>query len=134
MKRELLGKTLLSPYAAEKEEFSMREFLLSVLVLALAVLPACSSNRPEKQPIEEQNQNGEQLQPSPNEILAAEVAQQYALSHAQLTAEEVTGLRTEYDRDDNVYEVEFNHNGWEYDYEIHALSGAVLSSVQKRQG
>ena len=112
----------------------MRVFFLSLLVLAVAVLPACSVARPEQKPTQEQNQNEGQLPPSQSDILTAEAAQLHALTHAGLSEEEVTQLHTEYDRDDITYEVEFNHNGWEYDYKIHAVSGAVLSSVQKRQG
>lgn len=109
----------------------MKEILLSLLILALASLPACSSQRPESKPQNNQTQNEQSAQ---NETLTDEEAQRYALTHAQLNEEDVTGLRTEYDRDDNVYEVEFSHNGWEHEYKIHAVSGAVLSSAQKRQG
>ena len=56
-------------------------------------------------------------------------AEAIALAHAGLTAEQVSRLRTEYDRDDGVpeYSVEFFADGWEYDYDIHAQSGKILS-------
>ena len=62
-------------------------------------------------------------------LLTREQAQAVALKHAGLTAGQVTGLRCEFDIDDGVkeYEVEFRHDGWEYDYEIHAVSAAVIS-------
>lgn len=62
-------------------------------------------------------------------VLTAEEAKEIALRHAGLTAGEVTGLRAEYDRDDGrpEFEVEFRHNGWEYEYEIHAETGRILS-------
>lgn len=71
-------------------------------------------------------------QPSPTEAAATitkEEAQSIALEHAGLTADQVTYLRTEYEIDDGVpqYEVEFHHDRWEYDYEIHAETGDVLS-------
>lgn len=59
-------------------------------------------------------------------ISAAE-AKAIALAHAGLTADQVKGLRSEYDRDDGiaVYEVEFRSGNWEYDYEIHAETGKI---------
>ena len=61
--------------------------------------------------------------------LPKEKARDIALKHAGLTAEEVTRLRVEFDYDDGVpeYEVDFHHNGYEYDYEIHAETGKILS-------
>ena len=56
-------------------------------------------------------------------------AENIALMHAGVTAEQVKGLRSEYDFDDGVahYDVEFRVGQWEYEYEIHAETGAVLS-------
>lgn len=56
-------------------------------------------------------------------------AQTVALEHAELTADQVTGLRTEYDLDDGIpqYEVEFRYGDYEYDYTIHAETGKILS-------
>lgn len=61
--------------------------------------------------------------------LSLEEAQDIALKHAGLTADQVTALHTEYEIDHGVpqYDVEFHHGGWEYDYEIHADTGGILS-------
>lgn len=61
--------------------------------------------------------------------LTREEAEARALNHAGVTADQVTGLRTEYEIDDGVprYEVQFRYEGWEYDYEINANTGAILS-------
>ena len=50
-----------------------------------------------------------------------------ALAHANLTADQVTWVKVEKDLDDGVwvYDVEFVSGDWEYDYEIHAATGAV---------
>jgi len=62
----------------------------------------------------------------PQEI-TREVAEKIALDHAGLSADAVTRLHTEYDRDRiNHYEVNFYHNGYEYDYDIHAETGEIL--------
>ena len=59
-----------------------------------------------------------------------EQARETALSHAGLTADQVTFVRSELDRDDGrlMYDVEFYTSDYkEYDYEIDANTGAVLS-------
>jgi len=61
--------------------------------------------------------------------LSPEEAQAIALAHAGFTADQVRFLRTEYESDDRVprYDVSFREGPWEYEYEIHAETGAILS-------
>ena len=61
-------------------------------------------------------------------LLTAEEVQNVALEHAGLTADQVTHLRCHYDADDPVpaYEVEFRQGDYEYDYNIHAVTGEIL--------
>lgn len=61
--------------------------------------------------------------------ITREQAQTIALEHGGFTADQVTGLRTEYEIDDGIarYEVQFRQGRWEYDYEINAETGAILS-------
>lgn len=61
--------------------------------------------------------------------LTEEQAKSIVLEHAGFTADQVTGLRTEYEIDDGIprYEVQFRQGRWEYDYEINAETGAILS-------
>lgn len=61
--------------------------------------------------------------------LTAEEAEAIALADAGLTADQVKHLRTEFDLDNGIaeYEVDFHHDGWEYDYTIHAETGKILS-------
>lgn len=65
----------------------------------------------------------------PSQLITPEDAQRIALEHAGVTAEEVTGLHTAMDIDDGrqEYDVEFRVGHLEYDYEIDAVTGAVLS-------
>lgn len=58
-----------------------------------------------------------------------EQAQAIALEHAGFTPDQVTQLRTEYEIDDGIarFEVQFRQGRWEYDYEINADTGAILS-------
>ena len=66
--------------------------------------------------------------PTPQTEITAQQAQSIALDHAGLKADQVTRLRAEKDRDDGVwvFDVEFRHGGFEYEYEIHAQTGKIL--------
>ena len=61
--------------------------------------------------------------------LSREEAEKIALEHAGLTGDQVKYLHTEYEIDDGKpqYEVSFHQDRWEYDYEIDADTGAVIS-------
>lgn len=61
--------------------------------------------------------------------ITKEEAEKIALEHAGFTADSVLRLHTEYEMDDGVpeYDVQFDKDGWEYDYTIHGKTGAVLS-------
>ena len=67
--------------------------------------------------------------PDNSDVITAEEAKETALSHAQLTEEEVTFLRTELDMDDGrkIYEIEFYSGDTEYDYDIDASTGDIIS-------
>lgn len=62
--------------------------------------------------------------------LSREEAIAIALKNAGLEESQVTRLKAEFDYDDGrpEYDVEFKHDGWEYEYEIHAESGKILRS------
>ena len=66
-----------------------------------------------------------------------EQAREIALSHAGLTADQVTFVRSELDRDDGrlMYDVEFYTSDYkEYDYEIDAATGEILSYDYDAEG
>ena len=67
--------------------------------------------------------------PAETKKISAAEAKSIALSHAGLTEAQVKGLRAEYDRDDGrpEYDVEFRVGRTEYEYEIHAETGKILS-------
>ncbi len=69
---------------------------------------------------------------SPTEVnlITREQAQNIALENAGFTADQVSRLRAEYEIEDGVpiYEVKFRQGRWEYDYEINARTGAIISS------
>lgn len=66
---------------------------------------------------------------TPATTLTPEQAEDIALSHAGLAREQVSRLHTEYEIDDRIpqYDVSFRQGNLEYDYEIHAETGEILS-------
>lgn len=66
----------------------------------------------------------------PSQLISPEEAQAIALEHAGVTAEEAVGLHTVLQIDDGrqEYEVEFRVGHLEYDYEIDAATGTILSA------
>ncbi len=71
--------------------------------------------------------------PTAPELIGTESAKEIALSHAGLTAEAVIFEKSELDieRGVKVYEIEFRSNGFEYDYEIDAVSGNIVKSEKE---
>lgn len=55
-------------------------------------------------------------------------AKSIALDHAGFAAADVSRLKSEFDMDDGqaVYEVEFDKDGWEYEYTINAIDGSII--------
>lgn len=62
-------------------------------------------------------------------LITEEAAKQAALNHAQVNAADVTFVKIKLDTDDGIseYEVEFYTDKKEYDYEINAVTGDVIS-------
>ena len=56
-------------------------------------------------------------------------AENIALAYAGFTADQVSRLRSEYEVDDGIpqYDVSFYEGDWEYEFEISAKDGQVLS-------
>ncbi len=69
-----------------------------------------------------------------NGYIGYDRAKEIALDHAGLTADGVTKLEVELDSEHTkvVYDVSFDANGYEYDYEIDAVTGEILKSDKER--
>ena len=67
--------------------------------------------------------------PAGNAALTREEVEAIALAHAGFTAEQVSRLYTEPELYDHIphYDVQFDNGPWEYEYEIHAETGDILS-------
>ena len=71
----------------------------------------------------------------PNDCyIGIQAAIRIALGHAKFHESEVSRLKCELDREDGVmvYEVEFNKDGFEYDYDIDAKTGTIMKSKKER--
>lgn len=73
---------------------------------------------------------------SSGDYISVDKAKEVALKHAGVSASSATFAKAKLDWDDGrmKYEVEFYANNTEYDYEIDAVSGAVLSYDQEGHG
>ena len=62
--------------------------------------------------------------------ISVDEAKQIALAHVNLAQKDVTFVKTKLDNEDNriVYKIEFVISNIEYDYEIDAVSGEIISS------
>ena len=71
--------------------------------------------------------------PSSSDYIGEQKAKEIALSHAGLSADKVSALEIELDskRGVVVYEVDFKYGGCEYDYDINAVSGEIVSSYKE---
>lgn len=72
--------------------------------------------------------------PPDDGYIGRQAAIRAALAHAGFGEAEVYRLKCELDREDGmmVYEIEFKKDGFEYDYDIDAKSGAVVKSKKER--
>lgn len=66
--------------------------------------------------------------------ISADEAKKAALDHAGLKESDVTDLDVDLDRDNGIlkYEIDFHANGIEYDYDINADDGTVISADKDR--
>lgn len=66
---------------------------------------------------------------TPEASITVDEAKNIALTHANLTEDVVQFLRTEQEYDDGVlvYEIDFTHGDFEYDYKINANTSEIIS-------
>ncbi len=109
-----------------------KRFCAALLIAVLTLLTGCSARAAVNTPAEgrQQTPTAAPGQTGPSaQFLTVEEAQAIALDHAGFAPDQVSFLRTEPELWDHVphYDVEFQEGRWEYDYEIHAETGAILS-------
>ena len=107
--------------AEEKVEESLRT--------VVATAPAPAATEPAAAPAAEPTIPAAPVEKLPENALSREAAEKIALDHLGFTADQVTRLRTEYEIDDGLpqFDIEFHQGDWEYEFEIHAENGQILS-------
>lgn len=108
----------------------MKIRILSLFLVGMLVVPGMTGCQAANAPGQTADMTaGALLGKHTSPALTLEQAQSIALDHAGVTADQVTALHTEYEIEHGAaqYEVEFHYDGWEYDYEIHADTGEILS-------
>ena len=98
-------------------------FLSSGVSLRCSQRPLCAPVTPAK------SEPSAPAAPALAATLTKEEAEAIALEYANFTADQVSYLRTEFEIDDRIpqYDVQFHEGFWEYEFEIHAETGAILS-------
>ena len=68
------------------------------------------------------------------DIISLEEVKEIALNHAEVAAEDAKFDDKELDEDDGdlLFELEFDTNGYEYEYDIHAITGEIVKSEKDR--
>ena len=107
--------------AEEKVEESLRN--------VVATAPAPAATEPAAAPAAEPTIPAAPVEKLPDAALTREQAEKIALDYVGFTADQVTRLRTEYEIDDGLpqFDIEFLQGDWEYEFEIHAENGQILS-------
>jgi SagB-type dehydrogenase family enzyme len=72
--------------------------------------------------------------PPADGMIGRQAAIRAALAHAQVAEQAARRLTCELDREDGrmVYEVDFKHGGFEFDYEIDARTGSIVKAKRER--
>ena len=73
---------------------------------------------------------------STSKYIGEKKAEEAALKDAELTADQAGPIKIEFDCEDGkiIYEVEFKSGGHEYEYDIDAVSGRIISSDVEKDG
>lgn len=109
--------------------------VLICLLVASLFITGCSNSETENsttvpQSTPDTTVSGQNTTDTPvqNTTITKESAKGIALSHAGATEDKVQRFESKQDYEDGrqVYEIEFDYSGFEYDYEIDAKSGEIL--------
>ena len=108
--------------------------ILLLAALTIPLLTGCNIDAVEEKldavgdAVEDRLDPGDAVPKNPPK-LTEDQAKDIALKHAGLNADQVRFQRTEFEMDRGVpqYDIEFENDSWEYEYELHADTGEILS-------
>ena len=121
--------------------------LIAIVLVLIIALTACQPQEPIPNPgnqtdplpshVRQPASTGQTALPANKDtqpVISKDEAIAIALKDAGFTEKDVTGLRAELDRDDDIplYEVDFYKDGTEYDYEINAATGKIIKAERDR--
>ncbi len=78
--------------------------------------------------------SGKTAASSASKVISTSKASEIALAHAKLNKSQVYEFECKLDKENGiqVYEVEFQHGRYEYEYEVNALTGKIISVEKNR--
>lgn len=123
----------------------MRKIIVSVLCLALALcLIGCGENEMMDDLSSGMNSAKDMVESTADKVtdgamelvasITGDQAKRKAFEHAGVKEDEVKDLDVDLDRDGMtlIFEVDFKHGDTEYDYNINAMTGEILSADKDR--
>lgn len=123
----------------------MRKIIVSVLCLALALcLFGCGENEMMDDLSSGMNSAKDMVESTADKVtdgamelvasITGDQAKRKAFEHAGVKEDEVKDLDVDLDRDGMtlIFEVDFKHGDTEYDYNINAMTGEILSADKDR--
>lgn len=104
--------------------------LLFCLTLVFCVYKCSHSSDPAASVSQQTTQHASATDPAESIYISMEDAKAIALQNAGLSSDSVSFTEAKRDHDDGiiVYELEFIANGMEYEYEINAVNGEIISN------
>ncbi len=74
--------------------------------------------------------------PATGDYISVDSAKEIACAHAGVPVDGIWDFSIDFERDDgwSIYEMDFKYDGYEYDYEINAITGDILKSEKEYDG
>ncbi len=95
------------------------------------------SRSEEKNKAEQKQQKKQEKQSAPDngEYIGEDAARSIALENAKVGSDSISGYKCRLERENGrmVYEIDFKSGGFEYEYEIDAVSGSVLKQDREKE-
>ena len=118
----------------------MKKISIFLAIASLVLLVGCeapqqagTANNNARQ-VESPATQGSTAKPVTETTISKEEAKNIALTHAGVQAQDVRAFEIEIDTENGIliYEIEFHSGVYEYEYDIHAKTGAVLKFSRER--
>ena len=115
------------------KKLSLAAIIVTVSISLVACTNSGTASNGNQNNTESGTQNSNESNAENNTVnntgeISLDKAKEIALSHAGLSADQVTFVQANMDFDDGIkkYDIEFYCNGQEYDYEINASNGQII--------